>query len=308
MIVTHKLKWLAAAAALALAGAAGADVQKGVDAWQAGNFTAAVAEFRPLANQGNADAQFNMGQAYRLGRGVTADLKIAQSWFQKAAAQGHVQAQANLGLLMFQAGQQKAAMPWIMKAAARGDARSQYILGTAHFNGDHAAKDWPRAYALMTRAAAQGLPPAAASLAQMDQFIPITERQKGVALASTLDNPAVPAPVRTAAPAKPAASKPIATAAVPAPAAKPAAAPAAPPVAGGRWRIQLGAYASQAAAQGQWAALSKKILALSGLQPSYEAAGKLTRLRVGPLASRAAADKVCASAKAAGQACFPVAP
>jgi cell division septation protein DedD len=47
---------------------------------------------------------------------------------------------------------------------------------------------------------------------------------------------------------------------------------------------------------------------LAGLQPSYEKAGAFTRLRVGPLGSRAAADKVCAQAKAAGQACFPVAP
>ena len=72
--------------------------------------------------------------------------------------------------------------------------------------------------------------------------------------------------------------------------------------------MQLGAFGSQAIAQGQWASLSKKLASLSGLQPSYEKAGALTRLRAGPLADRAAADKVCAAAKAAGQACFTVAP
>jgi cell division septation protein DedD len=77
---------------------------------------------------------------------------------------------------------------------------------------------------------------------------------------------------------------------------------------GSGWRAQLGAYGSPAAAQAQWVSLSRKIPALGGLQPSYEKAGALTRLRAGPLASRAAVDKVCASAKAAGQPCFPVAP
>jgi cell division septation protein DedD len=77
---------------------------------------------------------------------------------------------------------------------------------------------------------------------------------------------------------------------------------------GSGWRAQLGAYGSPAAAQAQWVSLSRKIPALAGLRPSYEKAGALTRLRAGPLATRAAVDKVCASAKAAGQPCFPVAP
>lgn len=72
--------------------------------------------------------------------------------------------------------------------------------------------------------------------------------------------------------------------------------------------MQLGAFGSPQLARSQWSSLSKRIGALSGLQPSYEAYGALTRLRVGPLASRAAADKLCAAAKAAGQGCFPVAP
>src|SRR3546814_11652875 len=57
-----------------LAAPALADVKDGVDAWQAGNYQAAVAEWRPLAIAGDADAQFNLGQAYKLGRGVLTDL------------------------------------------------------------------------------------------------------------------------------------------------------------------------------------------------------------------------------------------
>jgi len=290
-------------------------VELGVSAWKRGDFAGAVSQWRPLADKGDADAQFNMGQAYKLGRGVPADLRIAQSWYQKAAAQGHELAQANYGLLLYEAGKRAESMSWIRKAAARGDARAQYVLGIELTNGDLVPRDFPRAYALMTRSAAQGLPAASNSLREMEKFIPAADRQRGLALAEQMKSnpalvgtPSAPAPrvagsnVRAAPKAAtPAAKPPVAVAA-----ATPKAAPAAS--AGGRWRAQLGAYGSQTAAAAQWAALAKRIGGMAGLRPSYEKAGALTRLRVGPLASRAQAEKLCASAKAAGQACFPVAP
>lgn len=300
-----------------------ADVKSGVDAWQAGNFTAAIKEWRPLAEKGDADAQFNLGQAYKLGRGVPTDLKVAQDWYQKAALQGHEQAQANLGLILFQNGEREAAMPWISKAAGHGDARAQYVLGTALFNGDIVGKDWPRAYALMTRAAAKGLPQAVTSLTEMDGFIPAAERQKGTALAREMERTDLAANAASAPAARPVRAPGIRPTSLPpsqtgapranapaAPARPSQAATARPPIAqtaGGKWQVQLGAYGSVAGAKGQWAAISKRVGALSGLQPSYEPAGALTRLRVGPLADRATADRVCAAAKAAGQACIPVA-
>jgi cell division protein FtsN len=330
----------AAAALVLIASPASADVKKGVDAWQAARYDIAIAEWRPLAEKGDPDAQFNLGQAYRLGRGVPSDLKIAQSWYEKAAQQGHEQAQANLGLLLYEADRRSEALPWIQKAALNGDPRAQYVLGIELNNGDLLPKDWPRAYALMTLAAAQGIPPAAKSLTEMDEYIPAADRQQGLALAHQLrakrsasaDAPSLPSapsakspaqPTRVAkAPAPPAVAAPSQAARTPSP--KPAPKPqdvarAAPPATvrsatprqdapSGRWRVQLGAYSSAQAARGQWASLSKRISALSGLQPSYESAGALTRLRVGPVPSRAAADRLCGAAKAAGQACFPVAP
>ena len=301
-------------------------VEAGVTAWQRGDFAAAVKQWRPLADKGDQDAQFNLGQAYRLGRGLPADLRIAQSWFQKAAAQGHEMAQVNLGLLLYESGKRAEAMPWIRKAAGRGDPRAQYVLGVELTNGDIVPRDFPRAYALMTRAASKGLPPAAKSLEQMEKFIPPADRQKGIALAQQMqDAPALasvvavppprpsgraaqrgPGSARGVTPVEIPPQRPVATAVVTAPRTPAAAGKAA--AAGGGWRAQLGAYGSQAAAAAQWAALSRRIGGLAGLQPSYEKAGAFTRLRVGPLGSRAAADKVCAQAKAAGQPCFPVAP
>ena len=45
-----------------------ADVKAGVDAWQQGDYAKAIAQWRPLAEAGDPDAQFNLGQAYKLGR------------------------------------------------------------------------------------------------------------------------------------------------------------------------------------------------------------------------------------------------
>ncbi|TVV71320.1 hypothetical protein FOY91_17115 [Sphingomonas solaris] len=166
-------------------------VKQGADAWEAGNYARALAIWRPLADAGNADAQYNMAQSYRLGRGVAVDEAQARSWDLKAAQQDHPEAQANYGLLLFQGNERNAALPWLSKASARGDARAQYVLGTALFNGNLFGKDWVRAYALMTRAAAAGLPQAVTSLAEMDRYVPLQQRQQGTALARDMERSAV---------------------------------------------------------------------------------------------------------------------
>src|SRR3546814_9713212 len=107
-----------------LAAPALADFKDGVDAWQAGNYQAAVAEWRPLAIAGDADAQFNLGQAYKLGRGVPTDLNQAEAWYRRAAKQGHLQADDNLGLVLFTANRREEAMTFITRSAARGDRKS----------------------------------------------------------------------------------------------------------------------------------------------------------------------------------------
>ncbi len=178
--------WLLALSLAALPGAALADVKAGVDAWTAGDYDRAVAEWRDPAARGDADAQFNLAQAYRLGRGVEKNLAQAEVYYAKAAEQGHLKAADNLGLLMFQSGRREDAMPYIAAAAGRGDPRAEYLLGIAHFNGDLVEKDWPRAYALLTLANAAGLPQAASAIAQMDEYIPLEERQQAQSLAAQM--------------------------------------------------------------------------------------------------------------------------
>ncbi|GMM92439.1 SPOR domain-containing protein [Qipengyuania sp. MTN3-11] len=169
-----------------LATPAMADVKAGVDAWSAGDYATAVREWAEPAAQGDPDAQFNLAQAYRLGRGVEADPKQAEALYLLAANQGHVKAADNYGLLLFQDGRREAALPYVQAAAERGDPRGQYLLGVAHFNGDLVEKDWVRAYALATLANSAGLPQARAAMAQMDEFIPMEQRQEAQVLARTL--------------------------------------------------------------------------------------------------------------------------
>lgn len=334
----------ATAGALAPASPARADVKAGVDAWAQGDYARAVAQWRPLAQTGDADAQFNLGQAYKLGRGVPADAAAALEWFRKAAVQGHSRAEDNYGLLLFQQGRRQEAMPYLQRSAGRGEPRAQYLVGTALFNGDYLARDWVRAYALISRSAASGVSQAADTLKKMDGFLSESERTQGLALAARMaadsqgpadDSPLRPAakpdaPARLATAPKPPAPRPTpirtvpvppaahptpAPTRVPLPVAKPAKAPPAAkapaekaPTPVGAWRIQLGAFGEKSRAEHQWKTLSASIKGLSGKRPALEKAGAMTRLLAGPFASRAEAEKLCAAVRASGGACFVKAP
>ncbi len=324
------------AVACLMAAPLAADVKRGVDAWSAGDFDSAVNEWRLPAEEGDADALFNMAQAYRLGRGVTADIARARELYAKAAEKGHVKAADNYGLLLFQQGEQKSAMPLIRAAAERGDPRAQYVLGLAHFNADYAERNWERAYALLTLAQAQGLPQATNALAQMDKYIPLAQRQKAQTLAGQLQTEAAqrraaqlaaadlarsntsPVPVATASPAPvrvaqasaktPAAVQPVSSysgqpqrvpASIrPAPAKKSGGSPKA-----GAWGVQLGAFGQASNADRLWSKLVSNP-ALQGTKKTLVPGGGVTRLRAVGFSSKTAASRACSQLKAQGQACM----
>ena len=192
MSIRKQMAVLAGVASLGLgmAGPAMADVKAGVEAWSRGDYAGAVSQWRPQADKGDADAQFNLAQAYRLGRGVQADPKRAEDYYAKASAQGHLQASDNYGLMLFQDGRREEALPYVQAAAGRGDPRAQYLLGIAHFNGDLVNKDWVRAYALMSLAQGAGLPQAAPALAEMDRHVLLNQRQMGAGLVTAMQQEA----------------------------------------------------------------------------------------------------------------------
>jgi cell division septation protein DedD len=280
-------------------------VRAGIDAWQQSDYAGAVAIWRPLAEKGDADAQFNLGQAYRLGRGVPTNLSAAKTWFERAASQGHVDAQTTLGLMLFQNGDQAEGLRWLKKAAEQGEPRALLVYGTALVNGDTVTQDRVLGYAYVSRAAAQGLEPAKDTLDQLDQILPLVDRKRGVAMARDMVK-AAPAPKsepkQLAAKAGRTASTRSPSDAAPKPAKPPKPRPDESAPAAGAWRIQLGAFSKQGSAEALYRRLAGKS-ALSGRRPFYVPAGGVTRLQVGPFESRAAAQAACS---ALGVACLAV--
>src|SRR5215203_5786943 len=130
-------------------------VKAGIEAWQKADYAAAVAIWRPIAEKGDADAAFNLGQAYRLGRGVPMNLGAAQTWLERAARSGHLDAETTLGLTLFQNGNQTGGLRWLRQAAEKGEPRALLIYGTALYNGDGTPRDPVLGYADVSRAAAQ---------------------------------------------------------------------------------------------------------------------------------------------------------
>ena len=127
-----------------------ADFSKGVQAYNSGDFKTALAEFTPLAEQGLAAGQYNLGYMYDNGRGVPENDKTAVVWYTLAAEQGYVKAQYNLGI-KYDSGDgvlenDKTAVKWYTKAAEQGHANAQGNLGAMYFNGEGVLTDTKRAY------------------------------------------------------------------------------------------------------------------------------------------------------------------
>ncbi len=93
---------LCAGFTLGLTAPAWAGWDEGVAAYKRGDYATALREWRPLAKQGNAKAQFNLGLMYYKGKGVPQDYAEAVGWYRKAAEQGYATAQYNLGWKYFQ--------------------------------------------------------------------------------------------------------------------------------------------------------------------------------------------------------------
>ena len=300
-------------------------VKAGIDAWQRADYGTAAAIWRPLAEKGDPDAEFNLGQAYRLGRGVPINLGMAKSWFEKAAGSGHLDAETTLGLLLFQNGEQADGIKWLRRAAEQGEPRALLVYGTALYNGDGVTQDRLLGYAFVSRSAQQGLKPAKDTLEELDGLMSEADRKKAMLLAAArpaavamsakankpqaiehskpkvepaatmrarqlAEGRAVQSKEMSRAQAKPKIDKPRPqTAALTSPAR-------------GNWRIQLGAFAQHKSAE----ALYRKIAnnaALSGRGPIYVPVAAMTRLQIGPFENRASAASAC---RAIGNACFPI--
>ena len=112
------------------------------------------------AAQGNAMAQFELGNRYDLGDGIRQDYMKARQWYEQAAVQENASAQYRLGLLYAngEGGLQDYGMArqWYEKAAAQGHANAQNNLGLLYENGAGGPRDYAMARQWYEQAADQG--------------------------------------------------------------------------------------------------------------------------------------------------------
>ncbi|MFC2406640.1 MAG: tetratricopeptide repeat protein [Cardiobacterium sp.] len=110
---------------------------------------AAMQKWQPAAEAGDAEAQFQLGQMYALGKGYSQSFDNAFAWYEKAAQQGNAKARTALGLLYHygygvKQKDDNQARQWWEKAAAQKEAFAEQYLGfLAAENKDYKqAREW----------------------------------------------------------------------------------------------------------------------------------------------------------------------
>lgn len=185
------LSCLAAAfLALVLAAAQGAFAQSlsdGIDAYRQGDYQRARDIWLPLAEAGDAVAQFNLGKLYEFGGGGLAkDHSQAVRWYREASAQGVAAAENNLGLMYAQGlgvprDLRRAAELW-KKASEAGYGLAQYNLGLAYFRGEGVPRDERLAAVWFHKSAEAGLADAQYAIGQLIRMGRVMARDDGLAL------------------------------------------------------------------------------------------------------------------------------
>ena len=136
------------------------DFQKGLKAFQAGNYAAAIKEWKPLAEKGVSGAQINIGVMYEKGNGFPQNYPEAIKWYRLAAEKGKAVAQNNIGY-MYENGKgvlqdYSEAIKWYRLAAEQGDAYAQGSLGILHYQGNGVLQDNLTAHMWLNISSANG--------------------------------------------------------------------------------------------------------------------------------------------------------
>lgn len=143
-------KLLLAAVSLVVCAGARADLQDAVEAYNSGNYLYAFDEFRALAIEGEASAQYRLAVMYEKGQGVPQDDAKAVSWYIKAAVQDDARAQFALAE-MYAKGKgveqnDKQAATWYLEAADHGFPKAQQTVGLMYAKGQGMPQDFVQAY------------------------------------------------------------------------------------------------------------------------------------------------------------------
>jgi TPR repeat protein len=116
-----------------------------IAAQKRGDYSTAVKLLRPLAEQGDVVAQFNLGVSYQNGYGVPKNELEALGWFRRAADRGYVIAQNALGSIFQLSKRYAEAATWYRKAADQGHTQAQISLGLLYEGGLGMPQDYVEA-------------------------------------------------------------------------------------------------------------------------------------------------------------------
>lgn len=137
-----------------------AGLSEGLSAYRRGDYAIAFREFRAAAEEGDAVAQFNLGEMYSRGESVPRDIQAAAYWYRRAAEQDHAEAAKSLGICLATGlgvpKDAKEASFWLRKSAELGSVDAQDYLGENYEKGQGVAKDAQQAVFWYGKAARQG--------------------------------------------------------------------------------------------------------------------------------------------------------
>ncbi len=155
------LLWLATSACILLATAARCETpEDGLKAYDAGNYALALKIWKPLAEAGNAEAQFRLAYMYGEEKGVTKDKAAYLHWMLAAARQGHPAAEFWMGFSSEWGTEAPLdiheAARWFRLSADQGNTDAQRSLGDLYETGDGVVQDYVEATELYTAAAEKG--------------------------------------------------------------------------------------------------------------------------------------------------------
>jgi|GEM_PF-1289588 len=136
------------------------------------DYKEALKWYRKAAEQGYVTAQYNIGIMHVRGKGVNQDYEEALKWFHKAAEQGNANAQFSIGV-MYERGDgvkqdYKEALKWYHKAAEQGKAEAQHNTGVMYADGQGVTQDNKKAVKWLRMAAKQGFEPSKKKLESME--------------------------------------------------------------------------------------------------------------------------------------------
>lgn len=310
-----------------------ADYELGAAAARRGDYDIALKAWQPLADEGNASAQNDLGFLYANGHGVAKDEVRAAQLYRQAAEQGLPIAQFNIGYCYLH-GQGVPPDPpvgvaWYRRAAEQGLVKAQFNLGVRYYTGEGIEKDTGEAYFWFALAADGGHerarevsenltaeldPETVRNVAQrVDQWTPVSEEPAQSPAKAVAEPPLEPAAETVPEPpALPVLEPPLEPPPLPLAETEPAPSQVPSPVPANSRELQLGALNSAEDAQSEWQRLLRKNRDVLGdYEPRVDISnpnpqGRVYhRLRIGPL-SDADARELCALLESRRVACLVV--